>query len=135
MEKLTAEKHIPVIVDQIQPEVESERDTIDFFMQAAYVNNLDILNIGIAIVSKLRDSQEKFDVESLHWITSCYRFVSDSREVMLAFLKNSILVIRKYLILNDLYTCNQIIQQVSRPPGTLYNCLDGMVIICGRLCR
>jgi len=100
------------MVEQIRPDVESDRSVIEVFMQAAHVNNLDVLGTANAIVAKLRDTQENFDVESLFWITSCYQLVPDSRDVMLSFLRNSITITRMHLILSDLPKCSKLIRQV-----------------------
>ena len=113
IEKLSASRQIPAITEQITAGVDMRRDAIEFFLKAARINNLDILAIGIAIVEKLRTEQEDFEVEGLLWITCCYNLLEDTSEVMLAYLRYTLIIARKYLILGNIKKSRQLIREVS----------------------
>jgi hypothetical protein len=127
VQQLSASRQIPAITEQIDPSVETKRDSIEFFLRAAQINNLDILNVGIAIVEKLRTEQEDFDAEGLYWITCCYNMMedSDSSEVMLAYLRYTLIITRKFLILGNIKKSRQLIREVRRRLVTC--CKTGML--------
>ena len=112
VEKLTESRQIPAITEQINPEVETKRDAVEFFLKTSQINNLPVLEIGIAVVEKLRTEQDDFDVEGLLWITCCYNLVEQNAEVMLAYLRYTLLIARKHLILGNLAKSRELIREV-----------------------
>lgn len=114
VQMITEDKRIPLIVHHINPEHKLEREEVIDFLQAACSNQLDVLNIGISVVDKMRDEEGDFDVENLNWISSCYDILDKSPQVMLELLKYTIWISRKYLTLGNTGKVQQLIGRVSR---------------------
>jgi len=89
-------------------------EEIKFFLQAAAESDLDLLGISVAIVDKMRDEMQNFDVDTLQWIITCYSLVDNSSAVMLEFLRYTVWISRKYLTLGDLDRVRRLIGQVTQ---------------------
>ncbi len=114
VQMITESNRIPLIVHHINPDNKLSTADVKDFLQAACLNHLDVLNIGISVVDKMRDEEGDFDVENLNWISSCYEILDNSPQVMLELLKYTIWISRKYLTLGNTGKVQQLIGRVSK---------------------
>ncbi len=112
VQKLTFELQTSVVISQIRSETRYSIDEIRDFLNGAADNMLDVLGIATAIVDKLRDEVQEFDVDMLQWISCCYEFVENQDLVMFEFLRYTVWITRKYLTLGDLERVRRLIKLV-----------------------
>jgi len=111
---MTEPRKIPVILKQINPEVNVSEEDITTFIQTAATNHLNVLKIGVAVVEKLFREQKDFRVDGLLWISETYSFVEDNNQVMLELLRHVLIITRKYLILGNIPKVRELLRLVNQ---------------------
>jgi len=111
---LSQDCQIPALLEKIPLLKTLEQDDINAFLHLSHINDLPVLEMSVALIKKMIDDEQDFQVSHMHWIYACESFVNDgSPDVKLAYLRYTMIICRKFLIMENVSKLEEVFSGVN----------------------